>query len=179
MADPHPDERFRQYLMFLAELQAGPELRAKLDIEGVVQQTLIEAWQVGATNGERMPFLRKVLAHNLGDELRKLRTEKRDIGRERSLESELDQSSARLAVFLAADQSSPSQRVGREEQALQLVTALSELPEDQRQALIWQHWHGWSLAVIGEQMGRTQASVAGLIRRGLQALREIMAEKRS
>lgn len=179
MPDMPPIERYRTYLMFLAELQVEASLRGKVDLEGVVQQTLVEAWQAGQLLAERLPFLRRVLANNLGDELRRLRADKRDIGREQSLEERLDHSSARLTGFPIADQSSPSQRVGRDEQALQLVTALNQLPDNQRHALMLQHWHGYSLAVIGEQMGRSSASVAGLIRRGLQRLREVLSTAES
>jgi RNA polymerase sigma-70 factor (ECF subfamily) len=45
------------------------------------------------------------------------------------------------------------------------------LPEAQREALVLQHWHGWSLAQIAEHLGRSKAAAAGLIKRGLQQLR--------
>lgn len=171
MADGPLQERYRRYLLFLAELQVELALRGKLDLEGVVQQTLLEAWQAGPATDGRLAWLRRVLGHNLADELRKLRAGKRDVGRERSLEAELDRSSARLAGFLAADQTSPSARLVRDEQALRVAEALAELPPAQREALVLQHWRGWSLAAIGEHLGRSPAAVAGLIKRGLQQLR--------
>ncbi len=168
------EARRRDYLYALARVQLGPRLRAKIDLSGVVQQTLLEAWR----NRPRFPhpaqelaWLRRVLANNLADELRKLATGKRDLGRERSLEAELEESSARLEGWLAAEQSSPSERAERHEEALRLAAALEALPEAQREALVLQHWHGWSLAQIAEHLGRSRAAVAGLIKRGLQQLR--------
>src|SRR5205085_1848402 len=135
-------------------------------------QTLLEAHQAKAqfaagNTAQRLGWLRRVLANNLSDELRKLKTGKRDAGRERSLEAALGDSSARLGSWLAAEQSSPSAHLEREEQALRLAGALATLPETQREALVLQHWHGWSLAKIAQHMERSHAAVAGLIKRGL------------
>ena len=40
-----------------------------------------------------------------------------------------------------------------------------------------QHWHNWSLAEIGEHLGRSPAAVAGLIKRGLKQLRNDLREE--
>ena len=108
------------------------------------------------------------------DEYRRLTAEKRDVGRERSLDAALTASSVRLAGVLAAEQSSPSARLRRDEQTLRVVEALDRLPDAQREALVLQHWQGWSLATIGEHLGRSPAAVAGLIKRGLKQLRTLL-----
>jgi RNA polymerase sigma-70 factor (ECF subfamily) len=174
-------EQFRPYLATLVRLQLDPRLYDRIDASGVVQQTLLEAWRDRrpcAGHGPDAPaaWLRRVLANNLADALRKLHAGKRDSARQRSLEAELEASSARLEAFLAADQSSPSERLERDERALRLTAALARLPEAQREALVMQHWHGWSLAQIGERLGRSPAAVAGLIKRGLRQLRDQMRE---
>ena len=173
--------RWRDYLSVLARVQLDPGLRGKIDLSGVVQQTVLEACQkrpglAGASPAQELAWLRKILANNLADELRKLETGKRDLARERSLEAALAESSARLEGWLAADRSSPSQRAEKNEEALRLATALEQLPEAQREALVLQHWHGWSLAQIAEHLGRSRAAVAGLIKRGLQQLRAHLQE---
>jgi RNA polymerase sigma-70 factor (ECF subfamily) len=168
-------ERWRDYLSMLARIQLASGLHAKVDLSGVVQQTLLEALQqpapAAAHPAQQAAWLRRILAHNLADALRKLGTAKRDLARERSLQAALDESSARLEVWLAANQSSPSQRAEHNEQALLLVEALAGLPEAQREALILQHWHGWKLEQIARHLGRSRTAVAGLLKRGLQALR--------
>jgi RNA polymerase sigma-70 factor (ECF subfamily) len=175
-------ERFRRYLEVLVRVQVDPRLRGKLDPSGVVQQTLLEAYRALAqTEGwgeeQRLSWLRRILANNLTDEVRKLTTQGRDVHRESSLEAALEQSSARLEGWLVAEQSSPSLHAQRHEQALSLADALAQLPDAQREALILQHWHGWPLAEIGRHLGRSPAAVAGLLHRGLTRLRAILQQK--
>jgi RNA polymerase sigma-70 factor (ECF subfamily) len=169
-------ERFRAYLHLLACSKVDPRLRAKLDISGVVQQTMLEAFQAVQTEGAeqsiKAAWLRQILANNLRDEIRKLRGARRDVTREKSLEAGLEESSARLDALLAAPQSSPSQKAQASEQALELAEALGQLPEAQREAVVLQHWHGWSLAQIAEHLHRTPAAVAGLLHRALKQLRK-------
>jgi RNA polymerase sigma-70 factor (ECF subfamily) len=170
-------QRWQAYLSVLARLHLDPDLRNRIDVSGVIQQTLLEAHQRRALleiehPAQELAWLRRILANNLADELRKLATEKRDVGREQPLQAALEGTSARLASWLAADQSSPSEVAERNEQAMQLAVALAELPESQREALVLQHWHGWSMDEIAAHLGRTRVAVAGLIKRGLAKLRE-------
>jgi len=174
-------DEYREYLVMLARVQLDPRLREKLDPSDVVQQTLLDAHRKrdqfgGQTEAEKAAWLRQILAHNLVDALRAFGRAKRDVARERSLEAALDQSSQRLATWLAAEQSSPSQQAQRHERAVQLADALAALPEAQREALVLQNWHGWSLAEIGRHMDRSPAAVAGLIKRGLKQLRGLLQE---
>jgi RNA polymerase sigma-70 factor (ECF subfamily) len=173
-------EQFRAYLRLLARLNLHPRLRTKLDPSDVVQQTLLQAYQAaqdlaGRTEAEVAGWLRQALARNLAHALRDYRRECRDVNREQSLEAALEASSRHLERWLAADsQTSPSAQAQFNEQALQLAEALEKLPEAQRQALILQHWQGWSLAEIGRHMHRSPAAVAGLVKRGLRQLRLLL-----
>ena len=98
-------------------------------------------------------------------------TEKRDGAVEQPLEESLRQSSARLEQWLADDHSPPDVQAERHEQLLRLAEGLASLPEDQRQAVELRHFQGCSLGDIARRMGRSRASIAGLLRRGLDALR--------
>ncbi len=173
--------RYRDYLLMLARVQLDPRLRKKLDASDVVQETLLHAHEKwgqfrGSTEAERLAWLRQVLARNLIDALRGFARAKRDAAREHSLEAAVQNSSCRLEGWLAAEQTSPSQQAVRHEQAVELAQALARLPEAERDALVLQKWQGWSLADIGQHMDRTPAAVAGLLKRGLKHLRDLLPE---
>src|SRR5215468_2013954 len=177
-------ERFRDFLSLLARLQLAPRLQGKVDLSGVVQQTLLEIHQTfdrfeAWDEAQKAAWLRKILAHNLTDEVRKLRTAGRDVARERPLEAALERSSARLEAWLAADQTSPSQRAVRQEQLLRLAEALARLPEDQRTAVELHHLRGYAVAEVARQMGRSDGAVGALLVRGLKKLRERLRETES
>jgi RNA polymerase sigma-70 factor (ECF subfamily) len=176
-------DRFREYLCLLARLQLAPRLQAKLAPSDLVQQTLLEAFQKrdqfqGVTDAELAGWLRRILARNLADALRTFGRQRRAVGRERSLEEALQSSSARLERWLATDDPSPGVQVEKQERAVRLAGALARLPEAQREALVLQYWHGWTLAEIGQHLDRTSAAVAGLLKRGLKKLREELKDEK-
>jgi RNA polymerase sigma-70 factor (ECF subfamily) len=174
-------ERFRAYLSFQIRKIVDPRIKNYLDLSGIVNQSLLEAWQTMEriqdwNDQQKRAWLNTVLDRNLRDELDKLHAACRDIRRQRSLEEAVVNSSARLVHVLAADQSSPSEHAAQNQQELLLAEAIERLPEDQREALVLQRWQQWSLAQIAEHLGRSQAAVAGLLHRALKQLKEELRE---
>jgi RNA polymerase sigma-70 factor (ECF subfamily) len=181
-SDPAGLERYRHYLELLARLHLQPRFRSKLGASDIVQQALLKAVQSlgqyrGQTDVELTAWLRRILTNTLVDAVRGLEGAKRQVGLECSLEAALAQSSARLESLLQTRPTSPSEELARHHQLVELSAALARLPEDQRQALELHYLQGCTVAVVAEQMGRTERSVAGLIRRGLQKLRELLADE--
>lgn len=180
--EQRPLEGYRDYLRLLTQVQLSPRLRAKVDASDVVQQTLLEAHRCrdqfrGESEGERLAWLRAILANILKATVRRFSTGTRDLGRERSLEAELDMSSSRLECLIAADQTSPSGGAVRGEDLVLLARAMSVLPADQRQAVELHHLKGMPLAEVADLMGRSRPAVAGLLFRGLNKLRELLPEQ--
>ena len=66
---------------------------------------------------------------------------------------------------------SPGEQAEHNELLLRLAHALIELPEAQREAIVLRHYENWSLEAISQHLGRSPAAVAGLLHRGLKALR--------
>lgn len=174
-------EPYRSYLLILARQQVDPQLRHKIDFSGIVQQTLLEAHQAieqfrAGRDGGLADWLRRILAHNLGDEIRKCLTRKRAVGRELSLQALLDESSARLEAFFAAEQPSPSDQMIRSERSARVAAALQDLPSDQRNAVEMHHLQGLTLHEVALRLDRSKPAVAGLLHRGLKFLRARLKE---
>jgi RNA polymerase sigma-70 factor, ECF subfamily len=161
--------RFREFLCLVARLEVSPGYRARVDLSGVVQETLLDAHRSPPrhrTEAQTAAWLKAILLHNLADEARRRGAIKRDEARERSL-----QGPDGRAIDLVSDQSSPSRRTIRDEELLDLARALATLPEGQRRAVEMHHLEARPLVEIAEALGTTKAAVAGLLHRGLKALR--------
>ena len=181
MADPDSADRYaelekhREYLAFLARLQLDQKLQAKVDLSGIIQQTLFEAHQAFPESrfddsSACLAWLRKIMANNLADEIRRATNGKRDANRELSLAG-IEQSSVHLQTWLAGDLPSPSQPLCRQELEAQISEALSQLLPSEREAIILRVWENKKSSEIAEQMGRTRVAVAGLLKRGFRKLR--------
>jgi RNA polymerase sigma-70 factor, ECF subfamily len=174
-----PLGRYRDYLRVLARLHLGARTRAKFDASDVVQQAILYAHENreqfrGVTEAEWLGWLRAILANTLASAAREFETAARDLDRERSLEAELEQSSARLERLLATDKSSPSEGAVRGEELLRLTLALSRLQDDQRRVIELHHLRGMKVVEVAAELGRSRTAVVGLLFRGLKRLRVLL-----
>jgi RNA polymerase sigma-70 factor (ECF subfamily) len=162
----HTLERFRSYLFVVAQLRLQGEQHRRIDAALMVQQTLADAARQEArlrgTPAEVATWLRKLLAQHLGNAFRSLHREDPDGMRSRP-------GAASGGEFVAGQATSETA-----DPAIRLARALVELPEAQREAVLLQYWHGLTLAEIGARLDRPPAVVAGLLRRGLARLRELL-----
>lgn len=181
--DPHAarPEAYREYLGLIARLRLDRRLRGKVDPSDLVQETLLKAHQALGTyreSGEasRLAWLRQILTRTMVDEVRRVGRAKRGAGAGRSLLADLEGSAVRLEDWLADGGSSPSHQAMRHELLLRLAEALAAVPEDQRLVLELHHLKGYSVSEVAGQLGKTRPAVAGLLRRGMRALRERLAQ---
>jgi RNA polymerase sigma-70 factor (ECF subfamily) len=176
-------ERYRNYLLLLAQGQMGRHLKAKCDASDLVQQTLLEAHRdFGAFQGQHEPellgWLRRILAHNLLNAARHFAARQRDAAREVSLDQlqqGLDRSSLNLGRCLADGMPSPSHLAVRGEAAVRLADTLARLPEDYRTVLVLRVFEGLSAEEVAARMGRSAGAVRMLQMRALAALRAELA----
>jgi RNA polymerase sigma-70 factor (ECF subfamily) len=169
-------ESHRAALRRLAERQLNGRVAVRVNASDVIQQTFLEAHRsfqqfAGHDARELAAWLQGILAHKAGGAIRDHAVlQKRNVRRERSIDDS-EGGAAVLKQELDAGISSPSQRAIRQEDAQRLSQALATLPDDQREAVRLRHLEGWALADIAQRLGRTPTAAAGLIKRGMQALR--------
>jgi RNA polymerase sigma-70 factor (ECF subfamily) len=177
----YPDfEVFRPYLTMLLRTQWDDRLSRFVDGEDLVQQTFREALDKRAelcalTENQLAGWLRTALVHNLLDARDKYlgKTGERSV-QVAAMSAAMEDSASRLENWLAADQSSPSERAAKSEQLRRVEQCLGRLLPAQRETVILHHLRGLSLAEVARQLNRTEHSVAGLLRRGLANLRLLL-----
>lgn len=168
-------ETYREELRMIAELDIDGALQGKLDLSGVIQQTMLEAHQGisnfrGSTESELLSWLRRILANNLLDEIRRMQR----VGYDARLDLSIHQSSQSLDRILQADHTPPEIRAEKNEQLLLLARAMLQLTQDQRYAVTRHHLQNATVAMVAEEMGRSREAVAGLVHRGIIRLREVL-----
>ena len=168
-------ESHRTYLHLLGTAQLDRQLIDRVDLSGVLQTTMLEAYQ----QEDRAPqdadqqriWLRRIFMNNLLDALRKLRTQKRDVRSEVPIERSAEHSASRVQAWLSAEESTPSVQAMRKERVDMLLQAISRLPGGQQEAIRLHHLQSLPLEEVSRRMDRPKGAVAALIYRGMQSLR--------
>lgn len=168
--------RYRPFLQTIATMKVGRALERRVDASDIVQETEIEMIRGihdfrGTTEPELSAWLKQMLKRNISDKVRDNRAAMRDLRREEYLDGAT--ASATITWMQPAGrEESPSQFVMNGEAALRFATALQALPEDQGAVVRMRYMEGMKLAEIAEVVHKTPGAVAGLLRRGQDALRE-------
>ena len=172
---PSPDwsaraDRLRRHAAARSPALVRDALAGKVDLSGVVQDTLLDAHRAGDAVPDADPdaeaaWLGRAFARNVTDQVRRATAARRDADRDVPIE----------AGPPPADPSTPSGRAIRAEDLGRLWAALATLPDDQRAAVEMRYLGGRPVADIAATLGRTRAAAAGLLQRGLRGLREWLA----
>jgi RNA polymerase sigma-70 factor (ECF subfamily) len=173
--EPEP-EKFRTRLKILAATLIPRRLQARFDASDVVQEALLKAHRElhqfgGESDAELLAWLQKILRSAFLDKCREHQAGKREAGLDVSLQQTLDESFARLEKLMAADSTSPSDRVKGPELIVKALDALASLPLEERDVVVAYYLHGLTQQEIAETLGTSKASVARTIVRALGKLR--------
>jgi RNA polymerase sigma-70 factor (ECF subfamily) len=177
--------RHRDRLRRMFAVRMDPRLAARIDPSDLVQETLADAAaKLDAYLHERsLPFYAWVrqLAwdHLVQAHRRHVRARRRSVSREEQWAGPADASSAALAERLMARNSSPSQRLLREEERLLLLAALARLSGSDREILVMKYLEQLSTAEVATILDLTEAAVKKRHTRALERLRAQWDEERS
>jgi RNA polymerase sigma-70 factor (ECF subfamily) len=167
-------ERYRNYLLLIANEDLGTELRAKIGASDIVQETLMQA-QVnfrqfnGTSEAEWKAWLRTIILNDLRKCRRAFDTKKRNASREIHAD---DQS----AVYrgLHDQHPSPSSDAMRRENAQVMTQALGQLSNDQQTVIQLRNFEQLSFEEIGRQMDRSPDAARKLWARAIEALKNAL-----
>jgi RNA polymerase sigma-70 factor (ECF subfamily) len=170
--------RYRPYLRVICALQLPQLCQRREDASDIVQHTLIDAMRGlaefrGETEVEFEAWAGRLLERNILQTIRRHTAAKRDIRRE-ELDWNPNESAQLVWHSMAVGPRSPESLIFRGEAALDLALSLERLPEDQRMAVELRYLGQKPLSTIAEHMGKTTGAVAGLIRRGVESLRDVL-----
>ncbi len=176
-------ESFRGYLWLLARTGLDASLRGKADPSDLVQESLLKAHVSfrqfqGQSEGELAAWLRRILINKLNDLARGYQmAQARQVGRERSLDDLLGDSSSALVGMLACGSPSPSESAARRELGLVLAEALAELSDEYREVLVLRSLEERDWDETARCMNRTIGATRMLWTRALKALRPLLEQK--
>lgn len=167
---------YHEVLCATVEKALDHGVRRYVDPEDILQSAYVKAFKALPSLEATEPGAFYVwLETNAINELRNCRRDlyarKRDIGRELHGSAMSATSRVGLVERLTAHESTPSRRVAHSEAASALLSSLARLSDDQRSVIRLRFLEGKPVAEIAACLGKTEASVHALCRRGLQALR--------
>lgn len=172
---------YEAYLLLHGHRRLSPKVAARTSISDVVQDTFEDAIRGfdrfhGTNEAGFTAWLLQAYENNLRDVARRAKAKLRDVDRESPLPGKGSTASFSWKEPMA-DQSTPSQQLVEGERAVRLAEMVEALPEMQREAVRLRHFEGWPLRDIAKELGRSLEATAGLIKRGVQALRNRMSEE--
>jgi len=176
-------DRYRGRLERMVRVRLDPRVRARLDVDDVVQDAYVEASRrlPEYLQERKVPFylwLRFITGQKLIEAHRVHGAGKRDVRRERDAGGQRDDSLGGTATVLAsqllASQTSPSGVVHRDEMRQRLEQTLEALDAVDREVIILRHHEHLTNAEAAEVLGVNPNAAAQRHFRALQKMRETL-----
>ena len=170
-------ERHRDDLRRMVRARLDRRLASRIDPSDVVQDALADASRRldDYLRDRPLPFLgwlRQLTAERVIDAHRRhITAQARSVRREAPQPESWDDSCSALGRRLAADDTSPSGRLARQERLERVMAALAAMPPKDREVLIMRHIEQLPAARIAEAVGSTTGAVEVRLFRALVRLR--------
>jgi RNA polymerase sigma-70 factor, ECF subfamily len=170
-------EQYRNYLRRMVAVRLDRRLAPRIDASDVVQEALVEADRRldGYLRERPIPFyawLRQIAGDRIVDAHRlHVACQKRSVTREDAGCELPDASSLALTRCLFADDTSPSNRLIRQENQEEIRRAIDALSPKDREVLVMRHLEQLGTAEIAATLGVTEGAVKLRLLRALVRLR--------
>ena len=162
-------QRYHQTMVEMARRKLGPRLRLKEDPDDLAQTTFREATRDFSQyryrgEGSLLRWLIQILHNKIRDKAEFYSAGKRDVSRERNLET--DNAPTEGPRDVMSEDLSVTQVVQRDENFELLRESIGELSDDHRRAITLVFFEGLSLRDAGERMGgKSEDAVRMMLRR--------------
>jgi RNA polymerase sigma-70 factor (ECF subfamily) len=162
-------KRWRPLLQLQARQLLGAAVSARVDPSDVVQETLTQAFQSidqfqGATEGEWVAWLRRMVAGHAAKVRRHHSADRRDAQRDQPWPEE----------GVGGSGPDPASEIASLEQAAALARAVEALPPDRRDVVVRRILDRQPIATVARELGRTPGAVRVLLTRALRQLRDLI-----
>src|SRR5580700_4553607 len=166
-------ERYQRRLAVLVRYKLGEEWRSKLDIDDLVQETMMRAYRdldsfTYRSPGSFLHWLSAIAEHVIADAVRHQ-------GRARRHATEVRfRSESNPLGPEPVDSLTPSRVFARAEGLQALLRKMDELPEQYREALLLSKIEGLTTEEMSERLQKPRDAVSLLVFRAARRLRELM-----
>jgi RNA polymerase sigma-70 factor (ECF subfamily) len=166
-------EKHRRRLAVLAHYRLGARLRGLVEVDDLLQETLLRAFvQLDRfeyrSPGSFLRWLSRILDHVAADAARHHGRQKRDAAALLPLRSP-----SLPDGHEPVDSRTPSRILAQDEGLRALLRDLDALPDDYRAVILFAKFEGLSTEEIASQMGKSRQAAALLLHRAIKRFRQI------
>jgi len=169
-------ERYRPRLALLIHFRISRELRQKVQVDDLLQETFFRAFAEMGTfqyrgRGSFFRWMARIAEHVVIDAARFHRRDKRHAREVVPFRSPSNPFGPEPATSRT-----PSRILFESEKMRSLMDGLAALPEDDREVILLAKIEGLSMEEIGRRMSRSRSAAALLLHRALKRFRKTQAE---
>lgn len=173
--------QFRRHDLLAVILnKMGPALRSRIEADDIFQEVagaaVASMQELDFTAQGPFGWLCEIVQRKIVDADRRFSAKKRSAHKEVGIHGSPDQTQAGIANLLVASITSPSKAFSRQQKEFVLLSALEQLPDDQRRVLHMRYADGRATRDIASEIGKSDGATRVLLTRALKKLKQLVDE---
>ena len=162
--------QYRNYLRLLGRTWLNRDLRGKADPSDLVQETLLRAGKAfgefrGTSEVELVAWLRRIMARQLADLMRRLRAGRRDVGPRTAARG--SRCTTGSTTWPRRAFPAPAEQLQRRELGVMLADALAQLSPPRREVIVLRNSEELDWPEVARRMGKSEAAGTQTVGPGL------------